>query len=150
MADLQELSSVLEEAGMPNSEWWAQARAAYDELCRMLTADIKPAEQTNNESHPRITILPAGNFASQLSSRGDVLPCIAFGNIRSDLFIEVAWQNITGGEGRGLVLKPYEVSAKGLLLEVSGFTFILRYIESPELLRLYENSFTIFKACFGR
>jgi hypothetical protein len=65
----------------------------------------------------------------------DELDCTAFGSIRKELFVEVAWQNISSEEYRDLEIRVYETSKRGFLLEISGFLFRVHYIECPELLR---------------
>jgi hypothetical protein len=137
MATSQQLSSLLEQSGMPNSEWWDQAWSAYREVSQMLTEDVNTAEDSNRASRPMIVILPTGNLACQLSSRNELLKCVAFGTVRSDLFVEVAWQNITGAQDKGSKVRAYEVSERRIVLEISGFMFGLHYIESPELVRSY-------------
>lgn len=135
MAMSQQLSSFLEQSGMPNREWWDQAWSAYSDISHMLSEDVNMAVDSNRASRPMIVILPAGNFACQLSSRKEPLKCVAFGTIRSDLFVEVAWQNITGAQDRGSRVRAYEVSERRIILKISGFMFILHYMESPELVR---------------
>jgi len=135
MAQSQEYLGLLERSGMPTQEWWTQAWTAYNQMYQALTAELNSAEVSNHASRPLISIIPSGNFACELSSRDDVLKCVAFGTIRTELFIEVVWQNITGAQDRRVKIEPFEVSENQLLLDVSGFVFSVRYYESPELVR---------------
>jgi hypothetical protein len=137
MATSQQLSSLLEQTGMPTRDWWDQAWSAYHDVCQMLTEDVNAAEDSKRASRPMIVILPTGNFACQLNSRKELLRCVVFGTVRADLFVEVVWQNITGAQGKGSKVKAYEVSERRVLLEISGYMFSLHYIESPELVRSY-------------
>lgn len=130
-----DLLSLLAQSGMPNSEWWEGARAAYDKLCKTLTADPYQVEHGNHANRPAILIFPTGNFACELSSRNEVLKCLAFGTIRKELFLEVAWQRIVEAQASGLKIDPFEISERQLLLDVSGFLFCVRYLESSDLVR---------------
>src|SRR5580700_8159872 len=101
MAELQDA------LGSPTQAWWAQARRAFHQMCQMLTHDINN-EGPSRAGKPRLTILPSGTFCCGLSSVQDELDCTAFGSIRKELFVEVAWQNITSEEYRDLEVKVYE------------------------------------------
>ncbi len=135
MANSQQLTRLLEQSGMPDRDWWDEVDSAYHNLCRMLTEDVNTEELSNRASRPMIVILPMGNYACRLSSRNELLKCVAFGTVRAELFVEVVWQNITRAHEKGSKVKAYEVSEKISLLQISGFMFSLHYIESPELLR---------------
>lgn len=135
MANSQLLLRLLDQSGMPNRQWCDKAESAYQYMCQMLTEDINTKEQSNRASRPMIVILPTGNYACKLSSRNELLTCVAFGTIRADLFIEVAWQNITRAQGQGSDVKAYEATERRILLRVSGHMFSLQYVESPELVR---------------
>lgn len=121
--------------GMPNREWWDQVESAYHEICEMLMTGVNTEERSNRTSRPTIVIVPTGNYACKLSSRHEVLKCVAFGTLRIDLFLEVAWQNITRAQEQGSKVKAYEVSEKSSLLSLSGLMFCFHYIQSPELVR---------------
>lgn len=133
MADGQELIGLLESWGMPQLEWYTKSDETYSDLCNMLTTDINPPERVNGPSLPKVWILPVGNFACRLSSEGEALKCVAFGSIRKGLFVEVVWQNITAAQARGMQVKAFIVSEKWILLDLSGFLFSVRYIESAEV-----------------
>jgi hypothetical protein len=135
MPEPHDLTTLLEQSGMPDVEWWAHAKATYSDLCLLLTEDINNQQESNSASRPRISIFPVRSFACELSSRHDILSSIAFGTIRKGLFVEVAWQNITGAQNRGRAIKTFEVSEDRILLDVDGFLFGLRYIESSEVVR---------------
>lgn len=135
MASSQQLTGLLEQSGMPNRKWWDGVESAYNDMCQILTEDINTEELSNRASRPMIVILPTGNHACKLGSRDELLRCVAFGTIRADLFVEVAWQNIIRAQDKGLKVKVYEVSERRLLLSLSGFIFSLSYIECPELVR---------------
>jgi hypothetical protein len=135
MANSQQLTRLLEESGMPNRQWWDEVESAYHNMCQVLTEDINTQEQSNRASRPMIVILPTGNYACKLSSRNELLGCAAFGTVRVDLFIEVAWQNITRVQDKGSEVKVYEASERRILLSMSGYMFSLQYVESPELVR---------------
>lgn len=135
MSVCPDLSSLLEQSGMPNSEWWDRARAAYDELCKTLTADSYSVKHGNHANMPVILFFRMGNFACELSSRDEVLKCLAFGTIRKELFLEVVWQRIMEAQANGLKIDPFEVSERQILLDLSGFLFCVRYLESSDLVR---------------
>jgi hypothetical protein len=135
MANSQPLLRLLDQSGMPNRPWWDKVESAYQYMCQMLTEDINTEEQSNRASRPMIVILPTGNYACKLSSRNELLKCVAFGTVRADLFIEVAWQNITRAQGQGSDVKVYEATERRILLGMSGYVFSLQYVESPELVR---------------
>lgn len=137
MATSQLLLSFLEQSGMPTCEWWNQAESAYHDFCQILTGDMSIAEHSNRSSRPMIVILPTANFACRLSSRNEILKCVAFGTVRSDLFVELVWQHIAGASNNGSKIKAYEVSERRILLDFSGFMFSLHYIESTELVKSY-------------
>ena len=130
-----DLLSLLEHSGVPTSDWWDRANAAYDDLCKTLTADINAVEHGNHAYQPSISIFPVGNFACELSSQDEVLKCLAFGTIRKELFVEVAWQRIMEAQASGLKIDPFEISEKQLILGLSGLLFCVRYLESPDLVR---------------
>jgi hypothetical protein len=135
MSVCPDLSSLLEHSGMPNSEWWHLARAAYDELCNTLTGDSYPVEHGNHANRPAISVFPTGNFACELSSRDEVLECLAFGTIRKELFLEVAWQKLTEAQANGLKIDTFEISERQILLDLSGFLFCVRYLEGSDFVR---------------
>lgn len=135
MANSQQLTRVLEQSGMPNRQWWDEVESAYQYMCRMLTEDINTEEESNRTSRPMIVILPTGNYACKLSSRNELLSCVAFGTLRADLFLEVAWQNITRAQDEGSEVKVYEATERRILLSMSGYMFSLQYFGSPELVR---------------
>jgi hypothetical protein len=135
MANSQLLLGLLGQSGMPNRQWWDEVESAYHYMCQMLTEDINTEEQSNRASRPMIVILPAGNYACKLSSRNELLKCVAFGTVRTDLFIEAAWQNITRAQDKGSEVKVYEATERRILLGMSGYMFSLHYVESPELVR---------------
>jgi hypothetical protein len=135
MANSQQLTRLLEQSGMPNREWWDEVETAYHEMCQILTEDVNSEELSNRASRPMIVILPTGNHTCKLSSRNELLRCVAFGTLRADLFVEVAWQNITRAQDKGSRVRAYEVSEKRSLLAFSRVVFSLHYIESPELVR---------------
>jgi hypothetical protein len=135
MANSQPLLRLLDQSGMPNRPWWDKVESEYQYMCQMLTEDINTEEQSNRASRPMIVILPTGNYACKLSSRNELLKCVAFGTVRADLFIEVAWQNITRAQGQGSDVKVYEATERRILLGMSGYVFSLQYVESPELVR---------------
>jgi hypothetical protein len=135
MANSKQLTRLLEQSGMPDREWWDEVESAYHDLCQILTEDVNTEKLSNRASRPLIVILPAGNHACKLSSRNEILKCVAFGTLRADLFVEVAWQNITRAQEKGSNIKAYAVSEKRSLLSLSGVSFNLQYIETPDLVR---------------
>jgi hypothetical protein len=135
MANSQQLTRLLDRSGMSNREWYNEVESAYHDMCQILTEDINTEERSNRTSRPLIVILPTGNYACKLSSRNELLRCVAFGTVRADLFAEVVWQNITRAQDKGSKVKAYEVSEKRFLLDFSGYMFSLHYVESPELVR---------------
>lgn len=135
MGNSQLLLRLLDQSGMPNRQWWDEVGSAYHYMCQMLTEDINTEGQSNRASRPMIVILPAGNYACKLSSPNELLRCVAFGTLRADLFVEVAWQNITRAQDKGQEVKVYEVTERRILLGMSGCLFSLQYVESPELVR---------------
>jgi hypothetical protein len=135
MANSQPLLRLLDQSGMPNQQWWDEVESTHHYMCQMLTEDINTDEQSNRTSRPMIVILPIGNYACKLSSRNELLRCAAFGTVRTDLFIEIVWQNITRAQDSGLDVKVYEATEGRILLGMSGYMFSLYYVESSELVR---------------
>jgi hypothetical protein len=109
-----------------------RATSAFDIFCQLLKGQAELAHQRSHQ--PFLIILPLGDFACGLHSGSgdDVIECVAFGNIRKELFIEIIWERILNA-GDEVALKPYAVSGDQVVLEIDGFTFEMQYLECKTL-----------------
>ncbi len=124
----------------PSTEWWASVQQAYQDICRLLTHNINGSESPKSIPRigtPKISIVPAGNFACQLSRADEELECVAFGTVRTELFEEATWQNLVEWQesGNHATITPYSSSGGNLVLGISNFTFNVKYVVCPALLR---------------
>lgn len=113
------LLSLLTNKGLPSI-------ILFDEFRRVFTARTNLIKPSKNDHRPWISILPLGDLACDLQSEDRHIKCVALGNIRKELFVEISWERIMEAQTQDLTLRPYMVSEEQLVLELFGITFDMR------------------------
>jgi hypothetical protein len=152
-SDTEQLTNYLEENyNMPKDEWWPSVDNAFRQLRNVL--ERRPSETAQEDSDPEtismrtaragalpiVSILPSGSHALQLTATNEDLPCVAFGSISTQLYVEIFWEAVAKVQDKGGRCVVYRVVERlgCFWFNFEGHNFQLLYVQCEELVRRYE------------